>query len=97
MILIIGSGDGSWIRSRYDGLGILIFGEASYSPALETKMRAAAVILHINDSCPGNGQLRSADLCACNCDFRASVHNSDWGAKHSSCVENQGGKEKSRG
>lgn len=56
----------------------------------------AAVILHIDDDSPGNRLHGSAHLSAGN-RFRAGVHISNRSAKDAGCVENQGGKEESRG
>lgn len=56
----------------------------------------AAVILHIDDGCPGNRLHGSAHLSAGD-GFRAGVHISNRSAEDASCVENQGSEEESRG
>lgn len=74
---------GRILRSRDDGdgagdedLGLLIGlrWETSHAPALVTESATAAVILHVDDSCTGDGRSGRIDLGAC--DLRASVHDS---------------------
>lgn len=82
-----------------DDLGerlIALHDETGCAPAHCPEFRTAAVIFHINDGSPGNGLDRCAELSA-RYDFRNSVHNPDGCAKDGGSVEDQGGKEESRG
>jgi len=85
--------------TRYDGFRerFIPLGKTSQPTSDVPQLGPPAVVLHVDDSTPSNNRLhRSAHLSTGN-GFKAGVRNPDGSAKNSGCIENQGGKEKSRG